>query len=208
MRMTQAILWAVFLFAPIGGVKAVEGRATMYRPGDKNCGSEKADGTTFTTADAHIAHRWLPLGTVGILCNKRTQQCVKATVRDRGPFGALRPCEKGEPEPYRVAGRTFHAKKLTWMRKCYYWQAQPHKLQQGFKYRGAFDITKPIATQIGLRAFDHVTFIYGESIEWKISLQKPLTVPLVSAILSELNRTKSERRWMSFLSVLQKSSVN
>ena len=155
----------VALIATSGGVaqtslKVATGRATIYYPGDGHCGKFKADGSRFRKKDSHIAHRTLPIGTSGALCNLRTGKCVSTTVRDRGPFGALRACRRGEPEDYSYANRTYSAKKIRWKRKCYYWQNQPGQLQQGFRYRGAFDLTRAVAKAIKHRPFDVVVFFY------------------------------------------------
>jgi hypothetical protein len=140
--------------------KSISGKATIYHLGDGHCGRYKADGKKFTSEDDHIAHRWLSLRLKGRLCNIRTKLCIIASIGDRGPFGALRECGKGKPVDYKVAGKIFRAKKITWNKKCYYWQAQPYKLQKGFKYRGEFDLTKPIARKIDHRPFDKVIFYY------------------------------------------------
>lgn len=129
----------------------VSGRATVYYPGDGHCGSERADGKRFRPTDAHIAHRSLPLGTRGRLCSLRTGRCIETVVRDRGPFGAKRPCRAGPP-----AGR---ARLARWGRVCYWWQMQI-KLQPGWERRGEFDLTRPVARAIGHRAFDRVVFFY------------------------------------------------
>ena len=169
----------------LGLLNVHTGLATSYHPGDKMSGSTKADGTSFVKGENHVAHRHLPLGTRGYLCNKRTSKCVRTTVRDRGPFGALRACRYGKPSPYRVGKFVFHARKIKWRGKCVWWQAQPRRLQPGFRYRGEFDVARVPAKAIGLRAFDSVVF-YGVR-RWK--KPKSQNVLLVCASLLERNRT-------------------
>lgn len=130
-------------------VKEIYGKATYYWPGDGFCGSERADGRPFSELDTHIAHRTLPLGTKGFVCNNRL--CVFTTVRDRGPFGAIKPCHE-----------TTNGYKIRWDNKCYRWKAVI-KLKNGWKYRGKFDLTKPVSDAIGHKAFDNVTFYYFSS---------------------------------------------
>jgi len=161
------ILYA--LLATQGNVKSDAGKATIYWPGDGHCGSHKADGSKFTKKDKHIAHRYIPIGTKGIICNLRTQRCVSTIVKDRGPFGAIRSCKHGKPKPHIVDGKIFRARRITWRRNCYYWQAQPYFLKDGFKYRGKFDITKPVANAIRHRQFDKVVFIYKKKKNLKIA---------------------------------------
>lgn len=194
MRMAHFV---ALLVALLGLSKERSGLATIYHPGDKSCGLEKADGSHFLETDDHFAHRWLPLGTVGFLCNQRTQLCTVAHVQDRGPFGALRSCDKGQPEPYTVASKTFLPIRITWHRKCVWWQAQPYRLQTGFKYRGEFDLTKPLAQRINHQAFDRVTFYYGVG-GWKRHRKLPSPAHLVSAIWSELNKMRLENDWKKF----------
>jgi hypothetical protein len=134
----------------------------MYFPGDGYSGRIKADGSLFTKNDSHIAHRTIPLGTAGIMCNVRTKLCTKTSVRDRGPYGAIMPCTEDKPDPLRIRGRSFKVFRILWRSKCYWWQAQPRKLRKGFSYRGAFDVSKPVAAKIRMKHFDPVVFIYGE----------------------------------------------
>lgn len=127
------------------------GLATIYWPGDRNCGTEKADGSRFRKSDRHIAHRRLPLGTEGLLCSVPSGRCIWTIVSDRGPFGAVQRCSaKGA-----AAGR-----KIKWQGKCHRWQAQPGRLRPGWSYRGEFDLTVPVARAIGHRPFDRVVFYY------------------------------------------------
>lgn len=132
-------------------VKIEEGLATVYYPNDGHCGDFKADGTRFKNQDSHIAHRWIPLGTKGVLCNTRTKLCTKTVVRDRGPFGALRRCQKSST-----------LRKIKWRKRCYNYEVQT-KLKRGFWYRGKFDLTRPVAKAIKHRAFDKVIFLYTSS---------------------------------------------
>jgi hypothetical protein len=190
----------VMLMALLGLARQQSGLATMYYPGDKSCGVEKADGTPFTIHDEHIAHRWLPLGTTGYLCNFRNQQCAITVVRDRGPFGSIKSCSKGEPAPYEVSGKVFLPRKIKWNRKCYWWQAQV-RLQKGFKYRGTFDITRPLAKKIAFRAFDRVVFFYGVS-GWKRQKRVPFPAHLVSATWSGPNKMSLEKDWRKYFAEL------
>ena len=128
---------------------SVTGRATVYWPGDGFCGKWRADGGIFRATDDHIAHRTLPLGTFGALCNLRTRECTYTTVRDRGPYGAMRNCQFDEPVP----PKTRRLKS----RRCRLWQVQI-KLKEGWRRRGEFDLTKPVAEAINHRAFDKVVF--------------------------------------------------
>lgn len=139
-------------------VKVQAGRATIYYPGDGHCGTHRADGRVFKKTDSHIAHRWLPIGTTGYLCNVKRGLCVKTTVRDRGPFGAMLPCRK-DPSTAKGIGIP---KLIKWGRVCYWWQAQT-RLQKGWRYRGVFDLTRPVARAIRHKAFEKVVFIYLRS---------------------------------------------
>ncbi len=125
------------------------GLATIYWPGDRNSDTEKADGSRFKKSDRHIAHRRLPLGTEGILCNVRSGRCTETVVSDRGPFGTVKPCEAGLDE----------GRKIKWRGKCHRWKAQT-RLKRGWVFRGEFDLTVPVAKAIGHRPFDRVVFFY------------------------------------------------
>jgi hypothetical protein len=174
-------LLVLMVMAAIGLADEQRGLATIYYPGDRSCGHEKADGTLFTKDDSHIAHRWLPIGTKGFLCNPRTSHCVLTVVRDRGPFGSIKPCKGEKPSPYTAKGKVFHAQKITWNKRCYWWQAQPGRLQKGFRYRGEFDVTRPVANKISMTAFDKVVFYYGTGAKlWKTKNHSPAL--LASAI--------------------------
>jgi len=127
-------------------IKIVKGKATTYWPGDGFCGQERADGRPFKPTDKHIANRTIPLGTKGIVCNKKL--CVFTFVGDRGPFGAVRSCSE-----------TTEGRKIKWNRKCHRWKAMT-KLRKGWKFRGKFDLTKPVSDAIGHNAFDEVSFYY------------------------------------------------
>lgn len=130
-------------------LKKIQGKATTYWPGDGFCGEERADGKPFRKTDSHIANRIIPLGTKGFVCNKSL--CAFTSVQDRGPFGVVRPCNESD------SGR-----KIKWQGKCYRWKAMI-KLKNGWKYRGKFDLTKPVSDVIGHKAFDNVTFYYFSS---------------------------------------------
>jgi len=150
------VVYAVLLLQAINSQYAIDfGRATVYYPGDGNCGEIKANGGRFKHTDDHIAHRTIPLGTVGYLCSTRTKKCTYTVVHDRGPFGAIRPC-KGQPDTPK--GR-FRARKIRWKKRCHWHQVQI-KLKKGWRYRGQFDLTKAAARRIGHRAFDKVVFMY------------------------------------------------
>jgi hypothetical protein len=127
-------------------LQIVAGLATMYYPGDGHCGNTRADGKPFTATDNHIAHRTIPLGTKGTLCNLRTLRCTYTVVRDRGPFGAIRKCKNG---------RRLGGVKGLW---CY--RVAVRDLQSNERYRGEFDVTKPVARAIRMQPFDKLVFIY------------------------------------------------
>jgi len=137
--------------------RQVHGKATSYYPGDGHCGETRADGRPFTALDAHIAHRRLPLGTEGFLCNARTGLCVETHVRDRGPWGAIHPCVEGGPQTR--GSRLAPPRRYQRGKVCFWWQAQI-KLKPGWKRRGEFDLTRPVAEAIGHRPFDKVVFFY------------------------------------------------
>lgn len=125
----EVLLLALLASFPPDGVKA--GPATIYFPGDGMCGAERADGKRFTIKDTHIAHRTLPLGTVGFLCGRRG--CVLTSVQDRGPFGQLNVKRK--------------------------WRARV-RLSRGWRWRGEFDVTRPAAKVIRHRGFEVLRFYY------------------------------------------------
>jgi len=146
----QVLPWflASFLLAGAPPAKHVRGRATVYAPGDGHCGARRADGITFRKQDNHIAHRTAPLGTAVLVCSHRTRRCVLTSVRDRGPFGAVRECG-GLPH------RT-----ITWQRRCHHWRVMTRPLE-GWTYRGVADLTRPVAAALGgHRAFDEVTLYF------------------------------------------------
>ena len=146
--------------------ETVSGRATVYYPSDGHCGSHRADGKPFRADDSHIAHRTLSLGTTGYLCSIRSGLCVRTSVRDRGPFGAVRRCDQG----LKAAGPLGRPRLRRWgkrrdgsYRVCFWWQAQI-KLRPGWRRRGAFDLTRPVARAIKHKAFDRVVFFYKKRI--------------------------------------------
>jgi len=151
------------------GMHSKEGCATVYYPGDGNCGKERADGRSFTKRDFHIAHRTLRLGTSGYLCSYRSRLCVKVAVRDRGPYGAVLSCRK-KLSNAKGLGRP---RLVKYGRTCYWWQAQI-QLQTGWKRRGEFDITLPVARAIRHKAFDRVIFFYRK--KTRISVAKAFTL--------------------------------
>jgi hypothetical protein len=132
------VLFYLFLLLP----QHAAGRATIYWPGDGHCGSMRADGKMFTRADNHIAHRWLPLGTAGWLCSRRTGRCTLTSVQDRGPFGSCPAAEAHRLWP-----------------RCRGWRVHTRP-RRGWRYRGEFDITRPVAEAIQHRPFDVVDFFY------------------------------------------------
>ena len=161
-------MWFIFLFAMQADMKVEHGRATIYWPNDGYCGKRKANGTAFRQTDSHIAHRRLPINTRGTVCNLRTKRCTRTIVKDRGPFGALLPCyraKKGSKSlrPHRWNGKTFKVKKIHWRKVCYWYMPQPGKLRTGWRYRGEFDLTKPVGEAIKHRQFDKVVFVYSTS---------------------------------------------
>lgn len=133
----------------------IQGRATVYWPGDGYCGKWRADGGIFLDTDDHITHRTLPLGTSGLLCNLRTSECTKTVVRDRGPYGATKNCKFSDPIPSGV-------KRIKSRTRCRLWQTQG-KLKPGWRRRGEFDLTRPVAEAIKHRAFDKVVFLVIEN---------------------------------------------
>ena len=135
------------------GMKVIVGLATIYWP-NQNCGDTLANGEKFTANDAHVAHRWVKLGTRGVICNKRTKLCAETIVKDRGPFGQLLPCAKAQNI---VLPR--RAIKIKWRRRCYYWVGKT-KLLKGWKWRGKFDLAPALAKKLKHRSFDAVSFTY------------------------------------------------
>jgi hypothetical protein len=147
----------VILLLLLTGFFAESGKATIYYPGDGHCGTIKANGKTFKRTDSHIAHRWLPLGTSGVLCNLRTKRCTRTIVEDRGPWGAVIPCARYKKDPT----SRFPARKIGRGKRCRVWQTQI-KLKDGWSRRGSFDITVPVAKAIHHQAWDTVVFIYSK----------------------------------------------
>lgn len=148
-------MWFAFLFTLMqGDIRVEAGYATAYWPGDGHCGKTRADGNPFRVKDDHVAHRSLPLGTRGVICNLRTRRCVKTAVRDRGPYGALRPC-------HRPPSKAKRFRRIRWKRRCWYWDVQI-KLKRGWRRRGTFDVTRPVMKALRMRAFDRLIFVYGK----------------------------------------------
>lgn len=103
-----------------------QGRATTYYPGDGHCGKVRADGRPFLKTDWHIAHRSLPMHTLGVLCNKRTKICIMTYVGDRGPFGAIAMASQFPPQTPGGEPRIIRRERI-----CYWYQDQP-ELQPGW----------------------------------------------------------------------------
>ncbi len=127
-------------------LQTLVGLATIYTPGDGHTGSIRADGRPFRRGDFHIAHRTLPLGTIGRLCLARTNRCVEVAVRDRGPWGEIIDCNRRRPS---------RARRITWQSKCWWWRASV-KPSPGWRWRGEFDLTLPVARALKARAWDEV----------------------------------------------------
>lgn len=79
-----------------------------------------------------VAHRTLACGTRIVVCNPRTNLCTKATVVDRGPFGALD--RKGE------------------------WHVRTKPLRAGEHYRGELDLLPGVYTAIALTGIEEVAY--------------------------------------------------
>lgn len=86
-----------------------------------------------------IAHRWLPLGTKGLLCKQDSAglDCITTVVRDRGPWGAKRGTR---------------------------WQKQVGKLKKGWKRRAEFDVMRATARRLGVKPFDRLMFFYHRKV--------------------------------------------
>lgn len=132
-------------------VGVLVGLATIYFPGDHHNSGIRADGRPLGVNDHHIAHRALPLGTPGLLCSSRTGWCTFVTVRDRGPYGVLRPCRNGSDGQ--------QAKRIRWKRRCHFWAVQARR-RKGWTYRGEFDLTRSVARAVGHCNFDVTYLIY------------------------------------------------
>lgn len=145
------------LFLASGLLRFDYGVATVYWVGDNHCGVVKADGTEFKSTDNHIAHRTLPLGTKGYLCNPANNKCIKTVISDRGPYGAIRDCNESP-----ITKVSSPISQITWNDKCYWWQAQT-RLQKGWRYRGSFDITKKISKKLNHKSFGHLYFFYKDN---------------------------------------------
>lgn len=146
-----ALLLFVLDFLPPASLRV--GAATVYWPGDGSCGGEKADGSRFDAEDDHIAHRSLPLGTAGWLCSQRTGLCTWTEVRDRGPFGGTRPCAEES------SGRVIRWVPWSKRKGCWRWKVITRP-KPGWRYRGEFDLTRPVAEAIAHRAFEKAVFFF------------------------------------------------
>ncbi len=133
------------------------GKATIYWPKDGNSTHVRADAKPFTEEDGHIAHRELPIGTRGFLCNKRTKRCVRTIVKDRGPYGAFHPC--GLPRTKSESKKFKKPRKTRYKGKCHWYQVQI-ELSKGWMRRADFDLTRPVSKAIWHRSLDEVIFIY------------------------------------------------
>lgn len=162
------LLLVLFLFGEGQDLRVESGKATIYSTSNSGPHIASCNGRDpytkkppcrrcFFDHQSHIAHRDLPLGTTGLLCNLRSGHCTRSVVRDRGPWGAIIPCSEVTEAP--KSGKRFKVRKIRWNRRCYYYQVQRHLLP-GWSRRGNFDLTKPLAKAIGHRAFDMVVFIY------------------------------------------------
>ena len=175
-----------FLFAFPGYKATPEGAATVYHPRDGSCGTHRADGKPFLVTDRHFAHRSLPLGTKGVICNTVSGKCAKSYVGDRGPYGALLmvkdgpkpgpgwkvksvqrkcfwhkdgaslPCEQYAPKSKGVTKPRI----IRWNRKYQWYQVQIRLAGPKWKRRGDFDLTRPVGREISHRPFQRVLFFY------------------------------------------------
>jgi hypothetical protein len=143
----------VYLLSMATDVRVATGVASVYWPGDGHSGRRRADGRVFRRADRHVAHRRLPLGTRGVLCLARTGRCVMTRIHDRGPFGAVGSCPDDGTTPR--GARRIRARRGG----CQLWQAQ-RRLQAGWRYRGEFDVTRPVAEELRLHHGERVLFFH------------------------------------------------
>jgi len=109
-----------------------EGLASVYWPGDGQCGEVRADTKPFKPGQCHLAHREWPLGTRVRICSKETGSCAITRVRDRGPYGA---CDRRGMDP-----RT-HQCRGKWMLK--------RKPSDPGTWRGIADLTRCVWKRIG-----------------------------------------------------------
>jgi hypothetical protein len=131
----------------------IQGPATIYWPKDGYCGDVRADGKPFVETDTHVAHRRLPLGTTGIICSPTSKKCTWTSVRDRGPWGAVRPCEDV------IDLEVFPRQIYTGRRKTCYWWSPMIRLESGWTYRGVMDLTRPIAEKLKHKPFERIFFL-------------------------------------------------
>lgn len=139
------------------------GRATTYWPGDGMNPGYLPSGRKFTRHQRHVAHRWLRLGTRGVICSLRTLRCAETSPEDRGPWGAVRPCAAGlgAAESFLVGVPKWRTpRRIRWLGRCHWWHAQVPRRLPGWRYRGAFDLTRPISKALHHRSFDRVAFFW------------------------------------------------
>jgi hypothetical protein len=48
---------------------------------------------------------------------------------------------------------------VRWKGKCYRWKVLTRP-REGWRYRGEFDLTRPVSDALGHRAFERITFYY------------------------------------------------
>jgi hypothetical protein len=56
--------------------------------------------------------------------------------------------------------RRLRARRIKWKKKCHWWKAFTAGLPEGWRFRGAWDLSQPVADAIGHRQFDEVAFYY------------------------------------------------
>lgn len=158
----------LLLFGEAPDLRVTSGKATIYwtaNAGKHIASCNGKDPKTkqppcrrcFFDEQSHIAHRTIPLGTPGLLCSLRTGRCVRTHVRDRGPFGATLSCQK---DPSKAKGLGLPRKVKNKRKRCLYWWHTQIRLQSGWKRRGSFDLTRPVARALGHQQFDTVVFVY------------------------------------------------
>lgn len=117
-----------------------EGLASVYWPGDGQCGKERADAIPFRPEQCHLAHREWPLGARVRVCSRETKKCAYTRVRDRGPYGA---CDaRGiDPKTHKCRGQ--------WLLKI--------KRSDPGVWRGVADLTRCVWRRIGGPSMQRVT---------------------------------------------------
>lgn len=130
----------------IAGI-VLAGGLSVYWPGDGHNAGQLACGGTFAPGQHHIAIRqWRGrCGRPAAVCAAATQKCAWTTIRDSGPWGAVRDARRDTRGAVSLGRRVGRGKPTMWEVQI--------KLKPGWRRRGVVDLTKPLWEELGRPPF-------------------------------------------------------